>query len=101
MQDFQRHLDKLKALRTQVLGVSHNEIEKQAKFAEKYGLTFPLLSDPKAEAARPYGTKGFLPFFSRKAFVIDGQGVVRMVIDGMPELNKLLTFLEALTGDLP
>ena len=51
--------------------------------------------------ARPYGAKGLLPFFSRKAFVIDGRGVLRLVVDGQPDMEKLLAFLAALKGDLP
>jgi peroxiredoxin Q/BCP len=87
-------------LHAQVLGISHNMPESQARFAAKLGLHYPLLSDPAGEAARMYGAKTLLPFFARKTFVIDGKGVLRLVLDGQPDMDKLLTFLEALQGDL-
>lgn len=83
-----------------MLGISHNPTESQARFAAKLGLHYPLLSDPPGEVARMYGAKGLLPFFSRKTFVIDGKGVLRLVMDGQPDMAKLLAFLEALHGDL-
>ena len=100
MGHFEDYLERFKALDTQVLGISHNSGESQARFAAKYGYHFPLLADPNAEVAKPYGAKGLLPFFSRKAFVIDGRGVVRLVVDGQPDMERLLTFLSGLQGDL-
>ena len=39
---------------TAVLGISPDKPAKQAKFAEKYGLGFPLLSDPDHAVAEAY-----------------------------------------------
>lgn len=71
-----------------------------ARYAEKLALRFPLLADPGAEVARPYGAKGLLPFFKRRTVVIDGHGVVRVVKDGMPDVEELLTLIDGLRGDL-
>jgi peroxiredoxin Q/BCP len=100
MRAFEANLDRFKALHTQVLGVSHNSTESQSRFGKKLDLHFPLLSDPRGEAAKYYSSKGLLPFFSRKTFVIDGRGVLRMVHSGMPDVEKLITFLNGLQGDL-
>lgn len=100
MREFQAALDRFDARHAQVLGVSHNSVRSHVRFAGKLGLTFPLLADPKAEVARPYGAKGLLPFFKRRTVVIDGRGVLRLVRDGMPDVEELLTFLDGLTGDL-
>lgn len=84
-----------------MLGISHNTQASQARFAAKLGLHFPLLSDPPGEVARMYGAKGLLPIFTRKTFVVDGRGVVQGIHDGMPDMERLLTLLEGLRGDLP
>jgi peroxiredoxin len=81
--------------------VSHNSSSSQARFAGKLDIHFPLLSDTSATVARLYGAKSWLPFFSRKTFVIDGRGLLRLAMDGMPDIAKLEAFLEALRGDLP
>jgi peroxiredoxin Q/BCP len=89
------------AFQTQLLATSHNGKESQAAFAAKLGLGFPLLSDPRGEVARLYGAKDLLPYFHRKTFLIDGRGVLRLVQDGQPRVDELLTFLDGLRGDLP
>jgi peroxiredoxin Q/BCP len=38
-----------------VLGISRDAPEAQRRFKEKYGLPFPLLSDPDAEVHRAWG----------------------------------------------
>lgn len=81
--------------------MSHNSVRSHARYAAKLGLRFPLLADPKAEVARPYGAKGLLPFFKRRTIVIDGHGVVRFAKDGMPDVEELLTLIDGLRGDLP
>src|SRR3954462_11825787 len=43
---------------TAVIGISPDQPEKLARFDEKYGLCFPLLSDPEHEAAEKYGVWG-------------------------------------------
>ncbi len=83
-----------------MLGVSHNSVKSHARFADKLQLRFPLLADPSAEVAKPYGAKGLLPFFKRRTVVIDGHGVVRVVTDGMPSVEDLLALIDGLRGDL-
>lgn len=101
MGEVQKALERFAARRTDVVAISHNTIRSHLRFANKYGLTFPLLSDLTAEVAKPYGAKGLLPFFKRRAAVIDGRGVLRLVRDGMPDVEELLTFIDGLAGDLP
>lgn len=52
---FQSNLPKFKAGKAAVLGVSILDEKSKAKFAEKYGLTFPLLADADHEVAEKYG----------------------------------------------
>jgi peroxiredoxin Q/BCP len=53
--DFQAHLPTYKPSKAAVLGVSILDEKSKAKFANKYGVTFPLLADADHEVAEKYG----------------------------------------------
>ena len=53
--DFQAGLPRLTSSKAAVLGISILDEKSKAKFAQKYGLTFPLLADPGHEIADKYG----------------------------------------------
>lgn len=62
----------------EVLGVSSDTVDSHKKFAERHGLTFPLLSDTDGRVRKLYGvpsTLGFIP--GRVTYVIDKGGIVR------------------------
>ena len=56
--DFRDSLDALAAAGIAVVGLSPDKPEKLAKFREKDGLTFPLLSDPDKQVLEAYGAFG-------------------------------------------
>ncbi len=66
-----------------VLGISADDIASHQKFAEKYGLSFPLLSDTDTTVSQLYGVwkeknmygKKYMGV-SRETFLIDKDGVV-------------------------
>lgn len=71
----------LRSLNIAVLGISSDSPEKQKKFDEKYGLGFPLLSDPDHEAAEKYGVWGEKSMYRKKlwgilrsSFLVDENG---------------------------
>ena len=82
----------------EVIGVSSDSVRSHRRFATRLGLPFILLSDKDGAVRRLYGvekTLGILP--GRVTYVIDRQGVVRMVAEGKEsfkeveaELKKLL-----------
>jgi peroxiredoxin Q/BCP len=53
--DFQSRLPKFKSGKAAVLGVSILDEKSKARFAEKHGLTFPLLADADHSVAEKYG----------------------------------------------
>ena len=53
--DFQAKLPKFKPSQAAVFGVSILDEKSKAKFADKHGLTFPLLADADHEIAEKYG----------------------------------------------
>ncbi len=66
-----------------VVGISPDKPSKQLKFADKYGLGFPLLSDPDHTVAEAFGVWKEKSMYGRKymgiersAFLIDEKGKV-------------------------
>jgi len=61
-----------------VVGISADSVDSHARFADKYGLNFPLLADPQHEALEAYGAWEKRRVFGReytgvkrKSFLID------------------------------
>lgn len=50
----------------EVLGVSKDSVKSHEKFAQKYSLNFPLLSDTSAETIKAYGAWGQKKFMGRE-----------------------------------
>jgi len=83
---FRDNVATFQSVGTAVLGISADTVKKQAKFAEKYGFTYPLLADADHAIAEAYGVWKEKAFMGRKymgiertTFVIDKEGVVRKV----------------------
>jgi peroxiredoxin Q/BCP len=82
--DFQSRLPKFgKAADAVVLGVSILDKKSKAKFANKHGLTFPLLADAEHEVAEKYGVWQEKMRYGRKymgivrtTYLIDAAGKV-------------------------
>ncbi|MDP9318945.1 MAG: thioredoxin-dependent thiol peroxidase [Actinomycetota bacterium] len=81
--DFRDSLDSLAAAGYAVLGLSPDKPEKLAKFRERDGLTFPLLSDPEKSVLEAYGAYGEKKLYGktvvgviRSTFVIGEDGTV-------------------------
>jgi len=71
-----------------ILGVSADSVEKHKKFAEKYSLPFPLLSDEDHTVCEAYGVWGEKNFMgrrymgiSRQSFLIDEEGNIGKVYE--------------------
>jgi peroxiredoxin Q/BCP len=99
---FRDHVFKLRDAGADVLGVSLDDVQSHAAFAEKYKLPFPLLADTRHEAAKAYGvltsTMGF-EHARRETFIIDPKGMIARHYAGVdPKKNapEVLADLEAL-----
>ena len=94
---FRDDLSKFEAANTQVFGISCDDVKSHEAFSKKFNFTHPLLADVGGEVSRKYGTfqegKGYP---SRKLFVMDKNGKVQKVIDGMPTNSELLGFVKSL-----
>lgn len=101
-QEFQAALPKFKRLGAAVLGVSKDSIASHCKFADKFKLAFPLLSDPDAKVIEAYGAWGEKNMYGKKILgilrstvVIDGQGVVAHVFPSVKVKGHVDAVLEA------
>jgi thioredoxin-dependent peroxiredoxin len=101
-QDFQAALPRFKRLGAVVLGVSKDSIASHCKFADKYKLAFPLLSDPDAKVIDAYGAWGEKNMYGKKivgilrtTVVIDGDGVVARVFPSVKVKGHVDQVLEA------
>ncbi|MBK0419660.1 thioredoxin-dependent thiol peroxidase [Leucobacter sp. CSA1] len=79
--DFRDSVEPLAAAGYRVLGVSRDAVEKLKRFAERDGLTYPLLSDPELAAHHAYGAYGEKNSYGRivtsairSTFVVDEEG---------------------------
>lgn len=82
--DFRDNLKVLADMGYKVLGVSPDSLESHRRFREKYGLNFPLLSDPDRKVAKSYGAYGERKMYGkitegmiRSTFLIDEDGRIR------------------------
>jgi len=83
--DFRDSLAELNEAGLDVIGISPDKPEKLARFRDKEGLTFPLLSDPDRKVLTAWGTFGEKTMYGktvqgviRSTFVIDEKGKVEV-----------------------
>jgi peroxiredoxin Q/BCP len=79
----------------EVIGISRDSVASHVKFAEKYDLSFILLSDPDLEAIQAYGVWQEKKLYGkvsygvvRTTFIIDEQGIIEKVMPKVkPDTN--------------
>jgi len=88
--DFRDSRQDLADLGYAVLGISPDKPAKLAKFRERDGLTFPLLSDPGLGVLKAYGAYGEKMLYGkpsvgviRSTFVIDADGKIERAYYGV------------------
>ena len=100
--DTQKEFEQQGAL---ILGVSKNSLQSHEKFAAKYHLPFPLLTDAGSALRKRLGNPaGDGELISRITYIVDKQGVVRHIInaDGkakVPDhISEALRVVQELSG---
>ncbi|MCG7595945.1 thioredoxin-dependent thiol peroxidase [Mycobacterium sp. C3-094] len=83
--DFRDNLAELGDAGLDVVGISPDKPEKLAKFRDKEGLTFPLLSDPDRAVLEAWGAYGDKTMYGktvqgviRSTFVVDENGKIEV-----------------------
>jgi peroxiredoxin Q/BCP len=100
---FNDNLKKLEKSGAVVVGVSADSVASHQKFADKYKLAFPLLSDEKKEMIKKYGVWKEKSMYGRKymgiertTFLIDRKGVIVKIFPKVKVNGHVDEVLEAL-----
>jgi peroxiredoxin Q/BCP len=86
-----------------LLGISPQDVDSHAKWAEKKEFHFPLLADVDKSVIEAYGVGAPLIGVRRSVFVIDGERIVRfadrkLIGATFVPIDKLLPVLDAIRG---
>jgi peroxiredoxin Q/BCP len=86
-----------------VLGVSADSVKSHKKFADKFNLPFPLLSDENKEVCVAYGVWGKKKFMgreymgiSRMSFLIDEKGNIAKIYEDVKPKEHVVEVIEAI-----
>lgn len=78
---FRDSFHELQNMSVQIIGISKDSISSHKRFAEKFNLNFPILSDENKEVIKKYGAWGMKKFMGREfegtlrnTFLIDPDG---------------------------
>jgi peroxiredoxin Q/BCP len=74
---YQDDLGMLSALGAVLWGISSQGLDSHQRFAEKRGLTFPLLADEDKAVHALYGAKGVMGLPKRTVAIVDADAIVR------------------------
>ena len=99
---FQEALPQLGSIGLDVIGVSPDKMKPIEKFAEKYGLKFPLASDESKTVAEAYGTWVEKSMYGRKymgmersTFLVGADGKIKKVWRKVSVTGHAAAVLEA------
>jgi peroxiredoxin Q/BCP len=86
--DFRDNYQSLVGKGFEVIGVSTDDEKSHKKFETKYSLPFPLIADTDHNIVEAYGVWGEKNMYGKKymgtirtTFIIDGDGIIKQVID--------------------
>lgn len=97
MCNFSSDLDKFNSANTVVLGISCDDVMSHVEFSSKFSLKQPLLADEHGQVGKLYGTvRDGKNTAARVLYVIDKQGVIRHIEEGIPDNKKLLDVVNEL-----
>ncbi len=99
---FRDNLQLIRNMGAEIIGVSLDSIQSHSKFASKYGLLFPLISDKDKRIANAYGVlKDTETSTTRVTFVIDKTGKVAKVfpkVDVTKHTEEVVSALKELAS---
>lgn len=105
--NFRDEREAIRALsNAEIIGISKDSVASHKKFADKHGLTFPILSDPDHTVIEAYGAWGKRTFMGREymgtfrnTYIINPDGEIVKTYEGVdPKKHaaEIITDLKAL-----
>jgi thioredoxin-dependent peroxiredoxin len=98
---FVEHYPEFSKAGVAVVGVSVDSVEAQKKFVDKCEIPYPLIADRDRAIAQKYGVVGFLGTAKRVTFLVDAQGRVADVVEGVSPGPHVRRALERLASGGP
>jgi peroxiredoxin Q/BCP len=98
---FRDAIEEFRGLGVELLGVSADRKDAQARFARRLGVSFPLLCDPDGNVLRAYGVRGLMGYARRVTFLIDEHGTIRKIypkVSPSAHAAEVLRDLKGLVG---
>ncbi len=102
---FRDNLARVKKKGALVFGISKDDEKSHQKFAEKFQLNFPLLSDPEGKVIEKYGAWGEKSMYGKKfmgiirsTFIVDEDGHIMKVFPKVSPQGHAEEVLQALDG---
>ena len=86
---FQEDMAILEGLNTQVMGISRDSMDTVKRFAEEFGITYPLISDGGGVVKKLYSGE-------RINYLIDKTGTIRLIVRGVPDNRLIIDKIKAL-----
>ena len=84
-------------MNTAVLAINPASVTSHENYRRKIGFPFPLLSDPDRTVANAYeALKPNGKSIQRTVLILDPEGIIRYVKQGMPTGSELIEVLEQL-----
>jgi peroxiredoxin Q/BCP len=82
----------LEGLNTQVMGISGDSMDTVERFAEQFGITYPLVTDKGGAVKKLYSGQ-------RINYLIDKEGTIRLIVRGVPDNRVIMDKIKALGLD--
>lgn len=106
--DFENALQQLKDAGMAVVGISPDAPAKLTKFRDKYGITFPLLSDPEKSMLSEWGAFGEKKNYGktvmgviRSTFVVESDGTLSLARYNVRAKGHVAMIAKLLDVELP
>lgn len=103
--NFRDSFHELQKMDVQILGISKDSVASHKKFAEKYDLNFPILSDENKEVIKKYNAWGVKKFMGREfegilriTYLIGPKGEIKKVYEKVNPLVHASEILKDLNG---
>ena len=98
--DYRDHLEVFQDLGVDVLGINPQSLDSHRRFAEKHGLSFPLLADEDKSVCRSYGALNLLGMAKRALVLVGTDRRVRYSRVDLPIFHRSAGELEEVIAGL-
>jgi len=96
---FRDRYEDFKKTSLKIFGISTDDVKSHKAFAEKYGLPFTILADPKAKVTKKYGVKNpILNMAKRHSFLIDPESKIQKIYKNVTPADHPEEILNDLKG---